>query len=83
LYLQSVISDLKFDALSVVDTYGVPTRLFTKSHIFKAIKNGKSMSTPLAELMYTDVKSDLKNYGLIINPTTQQAVTRLLRKISN
>jgi PAS domain S-box-containing protein/TyrR family helix-turn-helix protein len=51
----AVFSDLKIDASPVVDSEGALIGLFTKSHIFKAIKNGRSMETPLADLMTRNV----------------------------
>lgn len=51
----SVFHDLKIDASPVVDKDGALIGLFTKSHVFKAIKNGMSMETPLDELMTKNV----------------------------
>lgn len=51
----SVFSDLKIDASPVVDENGVLTGLFTKSHIFRAIKNGISMDTPIDGIMTKNV----------------------------
>lgn len=46
-----VFNDLKIDASAVVDDNGVMIGLFTKNHIFKAIKNGVNLSTPVGEIM--------------------------------
>jgi PAS domain S-box-containing protein/TyrR family helix-turn-helix protein len=54
-YAVSVFSDLKIDASPVVNPDGVIVGLFTKSHVFKAIKNGVSMETPLSGLMTKNV----------------------------
>ena len=51
----SVFRDLKIDASPVVNTDGALIGLFTKSHVFKAIKDGMSMETPIGELMTKNV----------------------------
>lgn len=51
----SVFRDLKIDASPVVNTEGALIGLFTKSHVFKAIKDGMSMETPVGELMTKNV----------------------------
>ncbi len=50
-----VFNDLKIDASAVVDDNGVMIGLFTKNHIFKAIKNGVNLSTPVGEIMTRNV----------------------------
>ena len=50
-----VFSDLKIDASTVVDENGALIGLFTKNHVFKAVKNGISMDTPVGELMTKNV----------------------------
>lgn len=45
----AVFNDLKIDASVVVDDEGTLVGLFTKNHIFKAIKNGTNLDTPIGE----------------------------------
>lgn len=53
--VSAVFSDLKIDASPVVDDEGTLIGLFSKSHIFKAIKNGVDPDTPIGELMTRNV----------------------------
>jgi PAS domain S-box-containing protein/TyrR family helix-turn-helix protein len=53
----AVFNDLKIDASVVVDDNGTLVGLFTKNHVFKAIKKGIPLDTPIGELMTRNVMS--------------------------
>src|SRR5512145_750076 len=53
----TVFSDLKIDASVVVDDNGILMGLFTKNHVFKAIKNSISLDTPVGDMMTRNVIS--------------------------
>lgn len=51
----AVFSEKKIDAAPVVDENDVLTGLFTKSHIFKAIRNGVDYDSPVSDFMTKEV----------------------------
>jgi CBS domain-containing protein len=53
----AIFNDLKIDASVVVDDNDTLVGLFKKNHVFKAIKNGTNLDTPIGELMTRNVMS--------------------------
>lgn len=51
----AVFSEKKIDAAPVVDEKDALTGLFTKSHIFRAVKNGVNIDSPISDYMTKDV----------------------------
>lgn len=62
--------DNQFDGAPVVDEDGRLIGLFTKTHVFRAIKNGLDMETKVEQLMTRDILTGFADgeFGEVVNP---------------